>query len=1746
MSANLFRYVASKVRNGLSPDPIDPAAARMDSLLLDEFCWADLVPMGAGMAGIAAALVTGNSLTASSDGLRQFKKWTDVAAGLGKMKTGITTVTEFASWVVEQTRHLMTQYFPSASVTTPLAAQFSSHKIDIAQYMKDVAHLTNPTRSDDVYRDPQTTAKTVELVRIAALVQQLDATQQVSIGAPARTALSVLRRDLLAFSKTLNSCMNCAAKRPTPFVVSLYGVSGAGKSDITPQLVNDLTNPAYFTEPLDRDDDGYATVISKNSADQYFTGYRGQAVVILDDFGQSAQDTATDSEYLAFIFMVSGTTYPVNMASLDDKGRLFDSRLIVTTTNSLFPRSLCVKTPEALWRRRNFVVEVIPIPGTNIDDVYHHTYNLINPCPLDRDNRATEKIEYLAQNLTYYQLIERIVPAFSAFCNRDNRAVSRKSRLTPQQVATLSASLAPRVVLSDPGFDEVDLTDPVSEMHCYTRPNPLEAPPTGLAPAPFFVTPLICECCDEEQTNLADICCTANDSWHPMNAGVPEGVYGRAYPTACAQYGLSAIEPDWFLHTFDEATPLHHYALLQALQTGDVRIFCPPNLPKKYTRYTNNVLERTSYAALADNLPHQPFAYTWKTLRNVWNFLRTMKKLDVFHWLLPDVPPRSSGTWFRLDKEWRVSLPQPAHQHGAAASTSRNLRQDADDVTVRSTPLTPAEEMVRHLYQETLHEMTPEQRVFVKTVPMRDFETIAVPGAQPAHLKTILLDLAQIRLDNRRATGPELEALESQDAAARQALWHEDPLIPSTVKLVFTGLGVALAGFAVYKVHKWLSAEGTTISIPNGDGSVEEVRCSIRKNFKGVAADLLLAAASTAAVLASAVMNNAPPSTVNALMESFGYDGRAKFLRQGKTLRANMHGLQTLCESEIDDVIEIYAKELGQHISPENLGKFRVAARARITKVFAEHATQEGCSDNRTNDVIEHKLKTSNSLLGVRTRNSSQSVATNGIGLRGKLALFPFHLFHDMEDQEETLLTISGPNGDSTHALTMGVTIIRTATDQHVESRDLCLVDLGQRAQAFKDITPHFISEEDLQSMTSVPAVLVATNPKTKTISQFISYAVRENQATTYGDESEQYLLPTRWRYGITSYPGMCGSPVLCLNSRSSGCLMGMHTAGAISDDAGFAAILTREWLEQQISTLYPEVGNCHCGPAPEDGLLSAGLDPNLTFSSITTPTPPRYPTVTPEGRTRLAAYLNPKRSERITAKTDLRPSPLHDMVSAHATEPAVLHPNDSRCETKISPMNEGAKKYSAPTIPFSPLFVKRAAIFILATLQTFAPKGVSKRVLTMDEGINGIPAANFTRINPLTSPGLPFKWWKPAFAKGKRFLFDCTNLPNDALDMKLKDAYLITSIGEMHEKLLRGEQSFILSYSNLKDERRSLEKVRTGATRLFDCMPLHYNIECRRFFGAFIACMAQNCTSLPSAVGINALGHDWTLLYNRLNRFGGKVIAGDYKAWDGKLDPDVMFAAVEVVNKWYDDGPQNALARHTLLEQMIHLKTVYGNTVVSKSQGIPSGVPITADLNGLCNWFYILIALQHTAAEKGIKFDLSDCSDQLELSVYGDDHIVAPSAEIREWFSFHDVQKFFVDRGIGYTDALKKGGVQPRFLDLAHDTTFLKRRFVPHPKLVNLVLAPIETQTILEEINWIREDRSQTAIRDAMYQNLATVEGEAYHHGREYFTQLQNDINRCLSLLRDQDLRLSGSSDWCSLTKDFRSYDEDWLACHV
>nr|QPB41068.1 polyprotein [Bovine rhinitis B virus] len=130
-----------------------------------------------------------------------------------------------------------------------------------------------------------------------------------------------------------------AETRPEPVVVLFRGDSGQGKSFLSNLIAQALSKlltgrpDSIWSCPPDPD---------------HFDGYRGQKVVIMDDLGQNPD--GTDFKY--FAQMVSTTAFIPPMAALEDKGKVFNSPVIIATTNMhehFTPKTMAC--PGALVRR---------------------------------------------------------------------------------------------------------------------------------------------------------------------------------------------------------------------------------------------------------------------------------------------------------------------------------------------------------------------------------------------------------------------------------------------------------------------------------------------------------------------------------------------------------------------------------------------------------------------------------------------------------------------------------------------------------------------------------------------------------------------------------------------------------------------------------------------------------------------------------------------------------------------------------------------------------------------------------------------------------------------------------------------------------------------------------------------------------------------------------------------------------------------------------------------------------------------------------------------------------------------------------------------------------------------------------------------------------------------------------------------------------------------------------------------------
>nr|CAB60266.1 polyprotein [Foot and mouth disease virus C] len=134
--------------------------------------------------------------------------------------------------------------------------------------------------------------------------------------------------------------------RPEPVVVCLRGKSGQGKSFLANVLAQ-----AISTHLTGRTDSVWYCPPDPD----HFDGYNQQTVVVMDDLGQNPD--GKDFKY--FAQMVSTTGFIPPMASLEDKGKPFNSKVIIATTNlysGFTPKTMVC--PDALNRRFHFDIDV--------------------------------------------------------------------------------------------------------------------------------------------------------------------------------------------------------------------------------------------------------------------------------------------------------------------------------------------------------------------------------------------------------------------------------------------------------------------------------------------------------------------------------------------------------------------------------------------------------------------------------------------------------------------------------------------------------------------------------------------------------------------------------------------------------------------------------------------------------------------------------------------------------------------------------------------------------------------------------------------------------------------------------------------------------------------------------------------------------------------------------------------------------------------------------------------------------------------------------------------------------------------------------------------------------------------------------------------------------------------------------------------------------------------------------------------
>lgn len=608
---------------------------------------------------------------------------------------------------------------------------------------------------------------------------------------------------------------------------------------------------------------------------------------------------------------------------------------------------------------------------------------------------------------------------------------------------------------------------------------------------------------------------------------------------------------------------------------------------------------------------------------------------------------------------------------------------------------------------------------------------------------------------------------------------------------------------------------------------------------------------------------------------------------------------------------------------------------------------------------------------------------------------------------------------------------------------DVILLRLADRkGQRYRDITPYLIQVDQIASLKSRQVVLSVPGTTNEWETKFGK--ILDINTTTLGS----HVYGETIHADIGSIAGDCGGFYTLDDSLSARKVCGFHFAGYLGQRGALATILTVEDLSKIMN---PQV---EYNMETLDARIPEMLNGNCLYVG------------------KVARGLT------VPGKTKMMQTRIFDKVMVSSVEPARI----SYSEEKDGVLSKGLSKQFAE----QPILNERTldrAVFSYQEMLAQRPFTRKMHKLTYEEAVAGIPGdATIRGIDRTTSAGYPrclettskgkSKW----FGSGQEYEFgpDSDNLKSD--------------IQDQIRKMERGSFVRYTFMNVLKDETRSVEKVKLGKTRVFSGSSIDFLIVFRMYFMSFLGLMMDSRIINESAVGIRAHSVEWHQLATRLKEVGNRMIAGDFSNFDGTLHSQILWKVYDIIEQYYqlsdDYIPKDSLVRRCLWENVVSSQNIVNNHIYQLNHSQPSGNPATAILNSMYN----SIACRYVFYAAGY----SKFNQHVRMIAYGDDNVLSVSPQVS--FNQAEMSDQFLKIGMVYTDESKKGIADMRPIE---EVSFLKRGFQMNG--MSIYYAPLEIPSIMECFNWIHQTPREA---DVMIQNWQMANVELALHSEEIWNE--------------------------------------------
>lgn len=1702
---NMLSWALGKARPQGSIDAGSVVEAEVQSEFMDYVPDKKFLATSAALAAGAGTLLGASLLTGTTSIAKDmaYKAYQRAASNLAAKKAE-ASIESFMDNVIVFIKKGFMALFPKGTFCDFVEEWLHTEKIDVKSFVTRCNRILDPVRRNQILYSKETGAEINALCAIALQIEDQIMIQPEFAKTQQMVVIRKCIKEMLSFALVYQNS-HVQETRHTPFSIMLFSKPGVGKSVITDCFIKTLSDPRNGCKmPFDHEN----LVYSRSSSDAYYTNYRQQSWFSCDDWAQSKQTTPTQSEYRDYISMISATPWSPPQAAINDKGSPFTSLACIATTNNPYPCPTEIVEPTALHRRRAALIEVLLAnPNAPLEDVKGRYAFMLH----DRNTQKALHSDPLSFNQVCKYLVQKMNLWYDKNCEivaigaleLDDEPLPLIQEHT-NQLGSVGFTV-PRFQNKFPGVGST----PGRVNGC----NPAMIPASvqsgrgqGLIkphPSCYFEADDLVLNFGREMRERTDVATCGDEAFITEQYQRDLSFYGHSvlatlsmtdkYPMVqrCVCCGSFACNRD----VNDNAICCVFHPSREVSKWHEVN----------YATFWAEIVNKNRLASQAAEQGVVGNNYPWFRWCHERKVLYRFNQDGVQQFRMDCVlqeKPEDEDVYLLFEDLFYFEYNNYCSEDVRASMKSYFNWLTEDFIDMHN-------QFASGACKQRLLNMCQETKVDTGEWSWTD-ESDEENDRAEVQSEQEDGSLFSAMADNS------LESAREEDEAVSTERFFSNNQIRTAAKWTLKAILTVSTIFLTYKslefvrnyFHLGQTKEKVVKQVDLPNGLIEQIVEKYPPSYRQILGQVI-----QAAIIGVSSGRLSSIYEMEGSAGAYGEAGTIKAIRRQNVKFFN-NVRKAAAEAAIAGGVEPWHQDSAKQV-----------------------AELQGCSDLNGLEFINNKFGPKCLISLIREGTAGESFLSSkikGVGLVGRLVAFPWHFV----PQVPTVLETTVKTVQRTHIVSIDYTKAVRVTNG-TEELDLALIELDNSVESFPDILHHFVRENELKKLERFKSMLVKHQTEAGgyyTSSNYIdttSITSTENWHENYGysygnDLTGHYTLLKGFEYRVPTQKGDCGAMLVALDASLTGRICGFHVAGISSQEKGLASPITFEVLENNIKQHFPKlVRGAQSGPTPAE-IMTLTVEETLDKA-----------TIIPGGEIELHGVMHPSLAQRFPSKVNIVPTPVAGKIFPVVKGPSVLSGKDPRIDyTKTpvdytSPMAEGFKKYEEPVKPFPADHVDLACDLLREKLMAHR---LQKNLLSEHEMINGSPSIGLVGTDMSTSPGAPWKNMRPQGSKGKHFLFTQDEEGLYHWDFERTVVQGQNPATHVRNAMLEWERCaregrdvpFAYNYENLKQETVSQEKIEIGKTRLFSCAPLHLNLLYRKYFGSFIALMNNNSAKLPSAIGINPTGGDWTFLANRLLSKGDCMVAGDYKKWDGRLNGAVMGRVVEkVINPMYQRLPdwksEDDVVRMRLVEYAIHTFTCVGNSLAQKHQGMPSGLPITGDLNSPCNVVYLICNFieclsNHKRCENCKEVKITDFFELNEVTVYGDDHVVSVGPECRCFYNFNKVRDVFTTHNIGYTDARKRGGVCPDFEKLS-EVSYLKRGFVKEGALYK---APLELDSVLDQVNWMKDKLPPV---EATLVNAQTIMREMVQHGSAAYNETSARITQGLRALQDDVLETSSES---------------------